>query len=78
MVQLFVKNLIGKTLVIDIELTNTILQLKQKVLTREGINHSLSSFQLYKLYKYTNFSDNATLQDSGLGAEHNLRLVYRP
>lgn len=77
MVQLFVKNLQGKTLVIDIELTDTILDLKQKVLTREGINYNPSSFHLYKLYTYTNFSDSATLLESGLEAEQNLRLVFR-
>jgi hypothetical protein len=77
MVQLFVKNLQGKTLVIDIELTDTILDLKQKVLVREGIDYNPSSFHLYKLYKYTNYSDTATLLESGLEAEHNLRLVFR-
>jgi hypothetical protein len=77
MPQIFVKNLQGKTLVIDIELTDTILALKKKVLAREGIEYNPTSFHLYKLYKYTNFSDTATLQESGLAPEHNLRLVFR-
>jgi len=76
MPQLFIKNLIGKTIVVDFNPNDTILHLKQRILSREGIDHDINCFQLYRIYQHKRFDNNSTLDECGLVHEDNLRLGY--
>lgn len=78
MPQIFIKTLRGKTIVLDFNPDDTILDLKQRILTREGIDHDINCFQLYRIYQHKQFDNNSTLGECGLVHEDNLRLGYLP
>ena len=77
MPQVFVKTLRGKTIVVDFDPKDTVFDLKQRILSREGITHDINCFQLYRLYQHKRFNNDYTLDDCGIAHEHNIRLGYR-
>eukprot|EP00808_Paulinella_micropora_P016836 g13892.t1 len=60
--QIFVKNLTGRTVALDVDLTNTVEQLKDKVQDLEGI----PSEQINLLFSGHHLTNSQTLDDYGI------------
>lgn len=71
--QIFVKNLLGNTIIIDINSTNTILDIKNKIYEKDEIlpEHQRLTFKGKELY------DARTLEDHDINNEDTIYLFLR-
>lgn len=71
--QIFVKSINGKTRTVQVESTDTVKAVKQKIAEAEGIQVDEQRL----IYAGKNLEDNKTMSDYNIGSETTLHLVLR-
>ena len=71
--QIFVKTLAGKVITLEVESSDTIADLKRKILDKEGVG--IDEQRL--IFQAKQLEDNMTLRECEITAESTLHLVLR-
>lgn len=72
-IQIFVKTLTGKNIALDVESTNTVLDIKQEFFERENIPLEQQQF----VFNGTYLEDDLELNDYGINDNSSLNIVFR-
>ena len=73
--QIFVKNLFGKTITLEVEASDTIENVKAKIQDKEGMNPQMFCFITEHAFMPTLLEDGRTLSDYNIQKESTLEVV---